>query len=140
MRHAADDVTDGYARAELAEMLAALVRLNRPDQQTQTAVMTGTHAIAAAVTRSEVGNGTTDLHHGAHQMAHQILAADCVSQRLSATNITIAGSMSVDAASIGNLSERRVLAAESGAVRLSALNSELGSDNLARVRPGTQVD
>jgi hypothetical protein len=43
MRHAAEDVTDGYAHAELKEMLAALVKLQSPaDQHRQTARRTGT--------------------------------------------------------------------------------------------------
>ena len=42
MRHANEDVTDGYAHAELAEMLAALVRLPSPQSLPQQAVKTGT--------------------------------------------------------------------------------------------------
>ncbi len=42
MRHANEDVTDGYAHAELAEMLAALVRLPSPLSVPQQAVKTGT--------------------------------------------------------------------------------------------------
>jgi integrase len=43
MRHAAEDVTDGYAHAELAEMLVALVRLHAP-KVAPAALKTGTDA------------------------------------------------------------------------------------------------
>ncbi|MGH7177927.1 MAG: tyrosine-type recombinase/integrase [Tepidisphaeraceae bacterium] len=43
MRHAGDDVTDGYAHAELAEMQTALSRLATPDErQNEFAIRTGT--------------------------------------------------------------------------------------------------
>jgi len=42
MRHAHEDVTDGYAHAELAEMFTALTRLQFPDAQQQ-AAKTGTN-------------------------------------------------------------------------------------------------
>lgn len=49
MRHAHQDVTDGYAHAELAEMLAALSRLSAPDSQQQQTVKTGTDDVPVAV-------------------------------------------------------------------------------------------
>jgi len=42
MRHANEDVTDGYAHAELAEMLAALIRLPSPQQDARAGTSSNT--------------------------------------------------------------------------------------------------
>lgn len=61
MRHAAADVTDGYAHAELAEMLVSICRIVSPDSPPRSEMQV-------------VGmTGTSDA---AHQIAHQILGAN----------------------------------------------------------------
>jgi hypothetical protein len=59
MRHAKDDVTDGYAHAELAEMFAVLSRLPSPNQPV---------ADVAAAPLRMTGTDAAVAHQGAHQI------------------------------------------------------------------------
>ena len=43
MRHAGEDVTDGYAHGKLAEMLQTLECVSAPGMEPEAVVMTGTH-------------------------------------------------------------------------------------------------
>ena len=63
MRHANEDVTDGYAHAELAEVLAALIRLRSPDALLQQAVKADTNNPPAAMSIT-CENADHQLDHG----------------------------------------------------------------------------
>lgn len=71
MRHAAEDVTDGYAHAELAEMVAALMRLPSPESMPQQAVMTGTDALPITVSEP-CENADHRLDHGTGEMGQNV--------------------------------------------------------------------
>ena len=49
--HASSDATDGYAHAELSEMLAALIRLSSPQASPKQAIKTGTTEVPLPVSQ-----------------------------------------------------------------------------------------
>lgn len=63
MRHAAGDVTDGYAHAELSEMLAALSKLQSPELQPVLQVATGTDGTMLAGTKGPLIGPRPDPSH-----------------------------------------------------------------------------
>ena len=63
MRHANEDVTDGYAHAELAEMLAALMRIPSPQLLPQQVTKTGTDDAPLRLSKAD-GRADHRLDHG----------------------------------------------------------------------------
>lgn len=71
MRHAPDDVTDGYTHAELSEMAAVLRRLPSPEAAvSQPAVMTGTDATDVSA-HQDRDNQAAHQGRGRRRAAHQ---------------------------------------------------------------------
>lgn len=72
-RHAAEDVTDGYAHADLAESAAALSRLNsplNPPATAQAAIMTGTLSIPSAHQNQQGASRTTGRTKSSFRVCH----------------------------------------------------------------------
>lgn len=71
MRHANEDVTDGYAHAELEEMQTALMRLPSPQSYPQAELKTGTDDAALPITNAreaadhQLDHGSTAERHSA---------------------------------------------------------------------------
>jgi hypothetical protein len=66
MRHANEDVTDGYAHAELTEMLTALMRLPSPQFLPQVALKTGTDNAPLSIANARESAD--------HQLDHRLTA------------------------------------------------------------------
>jgi len=127
MRHANEDVTDGYAHAELAEMLTALVRLPSPQSSSQASLKTGTDDAALSITNAREGAD--------HQLDHGSTA-----ERQSAA--LIGAIESPDVAACQNWRDDYNLPAGNDLHRLALIGTENSSQVIVNtvLRPSTQVD
>jgi integrase len=119
-RHANDDVTDGYAHAELAEMLEALVELPSPlTWGEDVARATGTDGVAGTAShRSHAGHGVVSGGHGPSSFGKFPMTGTARLLPLEIVALCTAGQ---------------------GAAQRD-LNQRATPDIVAKTRPSTQVD
>lgn len=120
MRHAGEDVTDGYSHAELREMCEALSRLPDPDRpQVVRALATGTYG--AGIVGSQLGQ------------------TSCGAVQNGAGSCTLADSPSVPE-NVQNPSENPVVCGPVQGGAQGNLNAGAIGDIVSKMRPDTQVD
>ena len=126
MRHAHEDVTDGYTHAELAEMLTALMRVPSPDSaqvQTPQAVRTGTDGVLPIATSGLRAD---------HQL-DQTLFRD-------RQPLTPIGAVGAARATLGTIGENGESAVSKSAYECHSLLMADNRDIIAKTGPSTQAD
>lgn len=137
MRHAHEDVTDGYAHAELAEMLTAIARIPSPDNPPvaalQMAVKTGTtdQPIEPAAAANVAESRTT-----AHHRAHHGPGAKRGSSGASDESTDHEGGSETEPSTAPNARQNRAIDAQRVPVVASDLNESGSGANVADVRAG----
>jgi integrase len=130
MRHAASDVTDGYAHAELAEMQTALMRLCDPTETAvETQAMTGTDAIPMIDVAKSVD----------HQLDHG-MGATWQSPSAMGNAVELATGSAPESLACVSTRKNRGFGDGRRSLAMSGLNVGDGVANVEKVRPGTQVD
>lgn len=126
MRHANEDVTDGYAHAELAEMLTALARLTAP-------VIVVEEAVAATGTDGKAAGGSRTT---AHHRAHHGKGADRGATEAHRGSTRAESRVEGRSESLGKTGRYEAHRGSSGT---SDLNSRRGAATVGKSGPSTQV-